>query len=172
MQAINNGETWYIKEATVLTLNYAFIEVVMDAYCSLPIAEYRLRNGGERGQQLAVMTSQETVVALLTYKAAMNSHAKPKQTHISNIFQLNNYGLQKQIIVDNFPVFFHIIPERVAIGVMWQLGAVLSNGSLTILIDAVVRTVPFHLNLIVPINITLLCWVSSMSNPAKLCILM
>jgi hypothetical protein len=105
-QAIQNGETWYIKDATVLTLNYAFIEMVMNAYSSLPIAEYRIRNGGERGQQLAVTTSHESVVAFLTYKASMNSHAKPKQTHVANVYQLNNYGSQKKIIEDNFPVFF------------------------------------------------------------------
>jgi hypothetical protein len=105
-QAIQNGETWYIKDATVLTLNYAFIEMVMRAYCALPIAEYRLCNGGERGQQFAVTMSHESVVALLTYKAAMNSHAKPKQTHVANIYQLNNYRLQKKIIEDNFPIFF------------------------------------------------------------------
>jgi hypothetical protein len=170
-QAIQNGETWYIKDATVLTLNYAFIEMVMNAYSSLPIAEYRIRNGGERGQQLAVTTSHESVVALLTYKASMNSHAKPKQTHVANVYQLNNYGSQKKMRTISL-FFSHIILEQVAIGVMWQLGAVISNGSLTILIDAVVRTVPVHLNPIVPINITLLCWDSSMCNPAKLRILM
>jgi hypothetical protein len=155
-----------------LTLNYAFIEMVMTAYCELPIAEYRLRNGGERGQQLAVTTSHETVVSLLTYMASKNSFGKPKQTHSYNIYQFNSYASQKKSLRTISWFFSHIIPDRIAIGVMWQLGAVISNGSLTIIVDAVVRTVPVHLNPIVPINITLVCWDSLMSNPATLRILM
>jgi hypothetical protein len=113
MQAIKKGETWFIKEASVLTLNYAFIEMVMTAYCALPIAQYRLHNGGERGQQNAVVASHKTVVALLTFKASKNSFGKPKQGHSTSIYQLNQYGSQKKIIEDNFPAFFphHVGPS-------------------------------------------------------------
>jgi hypothetical protein len=109
-QAINNGETWFIKEAPVLTLNYVFIEMVMTTYSELPIAEYRLHNGGERGQQNAVTMSHETVAALLAFKASKNSFGKPKQTTVASIYQFNNYSSQKKIIEDNFQVFF---PHRV-----------------------------------------------------------
>jgi hypothetical protein len=80
-----------------MTLNYAFIAMVIKAYCNLPVAKYKVRNNGERGQLLAVQMSQLTVVTLLTYKAAMNSHTKPKQTYTANIFQLTTdrkYGCQ------------------------------------------------------------------------------
>jgi hypothetical protein len=89
-----------------LTLNYTFIEMVMNAYSTLPIAEYRIQNGGARGQQLAVTTSHETVVALLAFKASKNSFSKPKQTQTSCIYLLNNYASQKIIIEDHFPDFF------------------------------------------------------------------
>jgi hypothetical protein len=125
-----------------LTLNYAFIEMVMTAYCALPIAEYRLRNGGVRGQELGVTMSHESAVALLTYMAAKNSFGKPKQTHTTSIYHLNNYGSQKKSLKTISRFFFHIMSDRIAIGVMWQVGAVISNGSLTITIDAVVRPVP------------------------------
>ena len=89
-----------------MTLNYAFIVMAITAYCALPIAEYRLRNGGERGQQNAVTMSHETVVALLAFKASKNSFGKPKQTTVNSIYQFNNYSSQKKIIEDNFQVFF------------------------------------------------------------------
>jgi hypothetical protein len=105
-QAIQKGETWFIKEATPLTLNYEFIEMVMTAYCALPIAQYRLNNGGERAQENGVTTSHETVVALLAFKASKNGFGKPKQGKGPNIYQLNSYSSQKKIIEDNFPAFF------------------------------------------------------------------
>jgi hypothetical protein len=104
-QAINNGETWFIKEATPLTLNYAFIEMAMTAYCALPIAEYRLNNGGERGQQNAVTMSHETMCALLAYKASKNSFGKPKQTTVNSIYQFNNYSSQKKSLETIFLFF-------------------------------------------------------------------
>jgi hypothetical protein len=174
-QAINHGETWFIKEAPVLTLNYAFIEMVMTAYSELPIADYQLHNGGERGQQNAVTMSHETVVALLAFKASKNSFGKPKQTQ--NKLQWpaftnsTNTVRKKKSLKTISRFFFHIVSARIAIRVMLLFGAVISNGSLTGLVDAVKTTVPVHLNPIVPINITLVCWDSSTSNPATLRIL-
>jgi hypothetical protein len=84
--AIKNGETWFIAKSKV-ELNYHFIALVMGAYCSLPIADYKLCNNGERGQPHAVLMSHLTVVALLAYKASMKSFAKPKQNHSVNILQ-------------------------------------------------------------------------------------
>jgi hypothetical protein len=103
--AIKNGQTWFIANSEV-ELNYHFIALVMGAYCSLPIADYKLCNNGERGQPYAVLMSHLTVVTLLAYKASMKSFAKPKQNHLVNILQLSNYSSQKNIIVKNFFVFF------------------------------------------------------------------
>jgi hypothetical protein len=147
-------------------LNYHFIALVIGACCSLPIADYKLCNNGERGQPQMVLMSHLSVVALLAYKASMKSFGKPKQTHSVNILQLSNYSSQKNIIVKIFLHFSHIQPKGVAIRVMWQLGPVISTGSFTGLIDAVYHPVPVLLNPTVPINITLSCWDSSISNPS------
>jgi hypothetical protein len=104
--AIRNGLTWYILGIPQLKLNYPFISMVINAYCSLPVSEYRLCNNGERGQLLSVQMSHFTVVALLTYKATMNSRTNPRQNHAVNIMQLTNYVSQKELIVGNFSVFF------------------------------------------------------------------
>jgi hypothetical protein len=106
LKAIQNGETWYIEVNLELKLNYPFIAMVMGAYCSLPIAEYKVCNNQECGQPHAVQMSHLAVVALLAYKASMKGLAKPKQNHMVNILQLSNYVSQKQIIVENFFSFF------------------------------------------------------------------
>jgi hypothetical protein len=86
--AIQNGETWY-KVNPEWQLNIPFIAMVMAAYCSLPIANYMLRNNQERGQTQLVQTSHLTVVALLAYKAVCKNKANPRQNHTINILQLN-----------------------------------------------------------------------------------
>jgi hypothetical protein len=103
--AINNGETWFIANSKV-ELNYHFIAMVIGAYCSLPIADYKLCNKRERGTQQMVFTTHLAVVALLAYRASTKSFGKPKQTYTGNVLQLSNYSSQKDVIVQNFLEFF------------------------------------------------------------------